>query len=175
MTDRTPDTVSKTLREQGGRYVVDTQSRPVAVLLTLEEYEHYLDLLDDEEDSQDEDFKPAWLWRLFRRPTLRASPCATISANIHPPMPRYKVEFLDRRAQRELDRVPEPDFSRVAAALLKLVTIVAVKRRRRYLPVSSLVGMAVWINLQSQFAAQAQCVAVKSIHSIRKNCYSMVA
>ncbi len=35
-------------------------------------------------------------------------------------MPRYKVEFLDRRVQRELDRVPEPDFSRVAAALLKL-------------------------------------------------------
>jgi mRNA interferase RelE/StbE len=35
-------------------------------------------------------------------------------------MPRYKVEFLDRRAQRELDRVPEPDFSRIAAALLTL-------------------------------------------------------
>jgi mRNA interferase RelE/StbE len=35
-------------------------------------------------------------------------------------MPRYKVEFLDRRVQRELDRVPEPDFSRLAAALLKL-------------------------------------------------------
>jgi len=26
---------------------------PVAVLLTLKEYEHYLDLLDDEADSQD--------------------------------------------------------------------------------------------------------------------------
>lgn len=35
-------------------------------------------------------------------------------------MPRYRVEFLDRRTQRELDRVPEPDFSRVAAVLLKL-------------------------------------------------------
>jgi len=35
-------------------------------------------------------------------------------------MPRYRIEFLDRRTQRELDRVPEPDFSRVAAALLKL-------------------------------------------------------
>lgn len=35
-------------------------------------------------------------------------------------MPRYRVEFLDRRVQRELDRVPEPDFSRVAAALLRL-------------------------------------------------------
>jgi mRNA interferase RelE/StbE len=35
-------------------------------------------------------------------------------------MPRYKIELLDRRAQRELDRVPEPDFSRVAAALLQL-------------------------------------------------------
>lgn len=35
-------------------------------------------------------------------------------------MPRYKVEFLDRRAQRELDRVSEPDFSRIVAALLEL-------------------------------------------------------
>ncbi|HOT93146.1 MAG TPA: type II toxin-antitoxin system RelE/ParE family toxin [Anaerolineae bacterium] len=35
-------------------------------------------------------------------------------------MSRYKVEFLDRRAQRELDRVPEPDYGRVAAALLRL-------------------------------------------------------
>jgi PHD/YefM family antitoxin component YafN of YafNO toxin-antitoxin module len=34
-------------------YVVDTQGQPFAVLLTLEEYEHYLDLLDDEADSQD--------------------------------------------------------------------------------------------------------------------------
>jgi PHD/YefM family antitoxin component YafN of YafNO toxin-antitoxin module len=42
-----------TLREQGARYVVGADGRPVAVLLTLEEYEHYLDLLDDEEDSQD--------------------------------------------------------------------------------------------------------------------------
>ena len=44
----------------------------------------------------------------------------TISANARPLMPRYRIEFLDRRTQRELDRVPEPDFSRVAAALLKL-------------------------------------------------------
>lgn len=42
-----------TLRKSGARYVVDAECRPVAVLLTLEEYEHYLDLLDDEEDSQD--------------------------------------------------------------------------------------------------------------------------
>lgn len=41
------------LRERNARYVVDTQGRPVAVLLTMEQYEHYLDLLDDELDSQD--------------------------------------------------------------------------------------------------------------------------
>jgi PHD/YefM family antitoxin component YafN of YafNO toxin-antitoxin module len=35
--------------------VVGTQGRPVAVLLTLEEYERYLDLLDDEAGSQDAD------------------------------------------------------------------------------------------------------------------------
>jgi hypothetical protein len=43
----------RTLRERDARYVVDTQSQAIAVLLTLEEYEHYLDLLDDEADSQD--------------------------------------------------------------------------------------------------------------------------
>ena len=43
----------RTLRERDTRYVVDTQKQPIAVLLTLEEYEHYLDLLDDEADSQD--------------------------------------------------------------------------------------------------------------------------
>lgn len=43
------------MHERGARYVVDAECRPVAVLLTLEEYGHYLDLLDDEEDSQDPD------------------------------------------------------------------------------------------------------------------------
>ncbi len=37
-------------------------------------------------------------------------------------MSHYRVEFLDRRVERELDRVPEPDYSRVAAALLQLET-----------------------------------------------------
>jgi PHD/YefM family antitoxin component YafN of YafNO toxin-antitoxin module len=44
---------SETLRERGARYVVDAQGQPFAVLLTLEEYERCLDLLDDEADSQD--------------------------------------------------------------------------------------------------------------------------
>ena len=57
MSNREPDAVSKMLSEQGGRYVVDSLNRPVAVLLTLEEYEHYLDLLDDEEDSQDKELQ----------------------------------------------------------------------------------------------------------------------
>ncbi len=43
------------LRERGARYVVGSEGQPVAVLLTLEEYEHYLDLLDDEADSQDDE------------------------------------------------------------------------------------------------------------------------
>ena len=42
----------RTLREPTAQYVVGTQGRPVAVLLTLEEYSHHLDLLDDEADSQ---------------------------------------------------------------------------------------------------------------------------
>jgi len=33
---------------------------------------------------------------------------------------KYKVELLDRKARRELDRIHEPDFSRIAEAILKL-------------------------------------------------------
>lgn len=43
------------LREGNARYVVDTQGQPIAILLTIDEYEHYLDLLDDEMDSQDDE------------------------------------------------------------------------------------------------------------------------
>ena len=42
-------------RERSARYVVDTQGQPIAILLTIEEYEHYLDLLDDEMDGQDDE------------------------------------------------------------------------------------------------------------------------
>jgi PHD/YefM family antitoxin component YafN of YafNO toxin-antitoxin module len=47
------DGLDKVLRERGARYVVDGQGQAVAVLLTVDEYEHYLDLLEDEADSQD--------------------------------------------------------------------------------------------------------------------------
>jgi PHD/YefM family antitoxin component YafN of YafNO toxin-antitoxin module len=57
-----------TLRERGARYVVDTQGQAIAVLLTLEEYEHYLDLLDDEADSQDAELA-ARLARAADQPT----------------------------------------------------------------------------------------------------------
>jgi len=33
---------------------------------------------------------------------------------------KNKVELLDRRTRRQLDRIYEPDFSRVAEAILKL-------------------------------------------------------
>ena len=53
MTEQSRDDLDRSLRERGARYVVDTQGQRLAVLLTVEEYEHYLDLLDDEADSQD--------------------------------------------------------------------------------------------------------------------------
>ena len=53
MTEQSRDDLDRSLRECGARYVVDTQGQRIAVLLTVEEYEHYLDLLDDEADSQD--------------------------------------------------------------------------------------------------------------------------
>jgi len=59
MSEHSTDDPARTLHERGARYVVDTRGQTLAVLLTLEEYEHYLDLLDDadeyirEADSQD--------------------------------------------------------------------------------------------------------------------------
>ncbi|MDY0020243.1 MAG: hypothetical protein RBT47_09595, partial [Anaerolineae bacterium] len=41
--------IIKAVCERGGQYVVDAQQRLVGVLISWEEYEHYLDLLDDEE------------------------------------------------------------------------------------------------------------------------------
>ena len=35
-------------------------------------------------------------------------------------MKTYRVELLDKRVQKQLDRIHEPDFSRVANAILKL-------------------------------------------------------
>ncbi len=54
MTENPADDLVQTLRKRGAHYVIGAEGRPIAVLLTLEEYEHYLDLLDDEADSQDE-------------------------------------------------------------------------------------------------------------------------
>jgi PHD/YefM family antitoxin component YafN of YafNO toxin-antitoxin module len=53
MNQNASDALVHILRERGARYVVGSEGQPVAVLLTLEEYDHYLDLLDDEADSQD--------------------------------------------------------------------------------------------------------------------------
>jgi mRNA interferase RelE/StbE len=45
----------------------------------------------------------------------------TIYANVKPPVPtKYRVELLDRKTRRELDRIHEPDFSRITKAILQL-------------------------------------------------------
>ncbi len=48
---------SSQFRETSQRYVIDASGEPVAVLLSIDDYEHYLDLLDDEEDSADPEIK----------------------------------------------------------------------------------------------------------------------
>lgn len=35
-------------------------------------------------------------------------------------MPKYRVELLDRKVHRQLDEIAEPDFSRIAQAILRL-------------------------------------------------------
>ena len=53
MDEKSAENQSDKLRESSPRYVVDASGEPIAVLLSIDEYEHYLDLLDDEEDSAD--------------------------------------------------------------------------------------------------------------------------
>jgi PHD/YefM family antitoxin component YafN of YafNO toxin-antitoxin module len=53
MSEQPSTELARVLRERGVHYVVGTGGQPVGVLLALDEYEHYLDLLDDEADSQD--------------------------------------------------------------------------------------------------------------------------
>jgi PHD/YefM family antitoxin component YafN of YafNO toxin-antitoxin module len=66
--ENTPNNIDRILREHGVRYVTSAEGQPVAVLLSLEEYEHYLDLLDDEADSQDAELA-ARLAEAATRPT----------------------------------------------------------------------------------------------------------
>ena len=35
-------------------------------------------------------------------------------------MPKYRIELFDRKTRRQLDRVREPDLSRIADAILRL-------------------------------------------------------
>ena len=53
------DNLPRTVRETGAQYVVNADGQRIAVLLPIQEYEHYLDLLDDEADSQDRVQGPA--------------------------------------------------------------------------------------------------------------------
>ena len=69
------DNWNNILRESDARYVVDTQGQPIAVLLTVEEYEHYLDLLDDETDSQDDELAKR-LTQAAAQPTSEQSCCS---------------------------------------------------------------------------------------------------
>ena len=50
MSERSTDDPARALHERGARYVVDTRGQTLAVLLTMEEYEHYLDLLDNADE-----------------------------------------------------------------------------------------------------------------------------
>jgi hypothetical protein len=47
------DTPPRAVRETGAQYVGNGGGQRIAVLLPIQEYKHYLDLLDDEADSQD--------------------------------------------------------------------------------------------------------------------------
>lgn len=68
MSEKPHDDIVHTVQEQGVRYVVGAKGQPVAVILTLEEYDHYLDLLDDEADTQDHELA-ARLVQAAARPT----------------------------------------------------------------------------------------------------------
>ena len=69
------DTIVKALREVGPRYIANSQQQLVGFLLTPEEYEDYLEMLEDRADSQDEDLArrlmQAAIAPAAERPTLR--------------------------------------------------------------------------------------------------------
>ena len=87
MSENSSEDLVHTLREHGARYVVGTKGHPVAVLLTLKEYDHYLDLLDDEADCQDGE--------LAARLTQAA---------VEPPTGEERQAFRDYLRQREASR-----------------------------------------------------------------------
>ena len=62
------DDLPRAVRETGAQYVVNRDGQRIAVLLPIQEYEHYLDLLDDEADSQDAELG-ARLAQAGRQPT----------------------------------------------------------------------------------------------------------
>jgi PHD/YefM family antitoxin component YafN of YafNO toxin-antitoxin module len=62
------DNLPRTVRETGTQYIVNREGQRIAVLLPIQEYEHYLDLLDDEADSQDVELA-ARLARASSQPT----------------------------------------------------------------------------------------------------------
>lgn len=35
-------------------------------------------------------------------------------------MAKYRIELLDRKTHRQLDQIPEPDYNRIAQAILRL-------------------------------------------------------
>ena len=43
-------------------------------------------------------------------------------------MPKYRIELLDRKTRRQLDRIHEPDLSRIAEAILRLEETTHVHR-----------------------------------------------
>jgi hypothetical protein len=74
------------------RYVIGTKGHPVAVLLTLKEYDHYLDLLDGEADSQDDDLPRFWLRRLLGQLVRSDRPFETTCASARCPVPKYGAQ-----------------------------------------------------------------------------------
>ena len=88
MSETLSNDLAHTLREHGARYVVGTSCQPVTVLLTLQEYDHYLDLLDDEADSQDAELA-ARLAQAATQPITEK---------------RERQSFRDYLRQRETDR-----------------------------------------------------------------------
>ena len=89
MSEKPSDNLVHTLRERGARYVVGTEGHPVAVLLTLDEYDRYLDLLDDEADGQD------------------AELAERLAQAAVPPTRGERQSFRDYLRQRETDRASQ--------------------------------------------------------------------
>ena len=97
MSEKPSEDLVHRLGEHGARYVVGTKGHPVAVLLTLKEYEITTSICwMTRQTARTMSLPRVWLRRLLGQPARSDRPFETTCASARRPVPKYRVELLDR-------------------------------------------------------------------------------